>query len=406
METHKRKRDNWRQSLDESAELWQKGDDAGAIKVLELALENHPNNPLLMIQKYYMQAASRHKKGIHHIEMPESRSNDPTVSVIMASRGRNHVVQKSIGSVVNQTFGGWELVLVNYGEKEKDNEVASSFEDSRIRCMASDSSTMAGALNAGLQNARGEYITFLDDDDIYYENHIETLINAMEANPHAVLAYSNSPIFYYPDNLMSPQGVEENTGYRRFMAENADKTVDYDREIYRSHILFFSANVMIRKEALTHTGGFNEALSLGVDWELCLRLQGTGEFLRLPEPTPGQEPENTIFTSDISHHFSHFHNTLNMMNNEILLTGNSLKNRRGKRTVKALEKLLECEPEMLELINLKILLTEKKPYRYFKRLATVYKRQGDIPRFRALIKAAVRAAPYEVNLWSKLIWED
>lgn len=399
-------KDNWRQSLDESARLWRGGDESGAIKVVEEALDNFPENPLLRFQKHYMEAASRYKKGIPRIEMPEPGPDDPAVSVIMASRDRAHALRESIGSIVNQTFTGWELLLVNYGEGEKVKEIASRFEDPRIRCIASDSASMACALNAGLQNARGKYITFLDDDDIYYENHIETLINAMEANPRAVLAYSDSPIFYYPDNLMSLEGAEENSGYRRFLAENADKMVDYDREIYRSHVLFFSANVIIRREALADAGGFNEALSSGVDWELWLRLQGTGEFLRLPELAPGQKPENAIITSDTTHHLSHFYNIINTMNNEALLSGNSLKNRRGKKTIKALEKLLEHEPEMLDLINVKILLSENKPYRYFKRLAREFERQGNIPRKRALIKAAIRAAPYEVNLWSKLIRED
>lgn len=103
----------------------------------------------------------------------------PLVSVIVPAYNSEEYINECIQSVVNQTFTDWELIVVNDGSKDKTGEFAEQWKvrDSRIHVIHQKNGGVSKARNAGIDTARGTYITFLDSDDLMAPICLEALCN-------------------------------------------------------------------------------------------------------------------------------------------------------------------------------------------------------------------------------------
>jgi len=108
--------------------------------------------------------------------------NKPLFSIIIPTYNRAHMLQKAIESVLAQTYINWELIIVDDGSKDNTKEVVKSYYDERIRYIWQKNQERSVARNTGIKNAFGEYICFLDSDDVFLENHLETFYFALEQN--------------------------------------------------------------------------------------------------------------------------------------------------------------------------------------------------------------------------------
>ena len=99
----------------------------------------------------------------------------PLVSVIVPVYNLESCVSACLRSLQAQTFSDWEAVCVNDGSKDKSSEILHAFaaEDPRIRCLDRENGGVSSARNAGLEEARGEYICFLDGDDMLHPQFLE-----------------------------------------------------------------------------------------------------------------------------------------------------------------------------------------------------------------------------------------
>lgn len=81
----------------------------------------------------------------------------------------------AIDSVLSQTFTNWELIIVDDGSTDNTKEVVASYQDSRIRCIYQENAERSAARNKGIANANGEWICFLDSDDIFLPNYLSEI---------------------------------------------------------------------------------------------------------------------------------------------------------------------------------------------------------------------------------------
>jgi glycosyltransferase involved in cell wall biosynthesis len=113
----------------------------------------------------------------------------PQVSVIIPFFEREDFLREAVESVLNQTYRDWEIVLIDDGSSDTSPEIAQSFVadyPDRISFFQHPGNKNLGASasrNLGIQNARGRYITFLDSDDVFYEDTLERELLAFESNP-------------------------------------------------------------------------------------------------------------------------------------------------------------------------------------------------------------------------------
>lgn len=96
-------------------------------------------------------------------------------SIILPTFNRANLIQKAILSVVNQSCSDWELIIIDDGSTDNTEEVVLSFQDSRIKYFYQKNAERSVARNNGVRRARGEWICFLDSDDYFLSNHLESL---------------------------------------------------------------------------------------------------------------------------------------------------------------------------------------------------------------------------------------
>ncbi len=202
----------------------------------------------------------------------------PLVSIIVRTKDRPGLLRRAIKSIVAQTHRPIEIVLVNDGGADAPIDALTpllgdvsleyiGFEENRGRSIAA---------NEGIERARGDHIGFLDDDDIQYPDHVETLLSAMEED-NATVAYDQVQAVYYK--------------WPEADAEDLVKIRDshlYDSRFDGSRLLFenyIPLNALLFSAPLLKAHGFDESIEINEDWDLLIRLSERHSFRFTPRTT-------------------------------------------------------------------------------------------------------------------------
>ena len=115
----------------------------------------------------------------------------PVVSAIIPTYNFGRFLGEAIQSVLDQTFTDFELIVVDDGSTDDTREVVGSFNDSRIRYIYQENRGLPAARNTGIKASRGEYIAFLDSDDIWLTQNLELKVKSLDSHPDAGLVCSD-----------------------------------------------------------------------------------------------------------------------------------------------------------------------------------------------------------------------
>jgi teichuronic acid biosynthesis glycosyltransferase TuaG len=115
-----------------------------------------------------------------------------SVSIIMPAYNAEKYIEESILSAVNQTYRNWELIIINDGSTDNTRAIAEKFsnQDKRIKVVNQQNKRLGGARNTGIQNSTGEWIAFLDSDDLWEPAKLEKQIQATKAFPNVDVIYT------------------------------------------------------------------------------------------------------------------------------------------------------------------------------------------------------------------------
>jgi glycosyltransferase involved in cell wall biosynthesis len=112
----------------------------------------------------------------------------PLVSVVLPSYNRDYIVGKAIESVLEQAYKNWELIVVDDGSTDDTKKVVENYRDLRINYYYKKNAGPCAARNYGIEHAGGEWITYIDSDDILLPDCLRVMVERLGQNPEAVFA--------------------------------------------------------------------------------------------------------------------------------------------------------------------------------------------------------------------------
>lgn len=205
-------------------------------------------------------------------------------SVVIPLYNKAQSITATLNSVLVQSFQDFEIVLVNDGSTDESLAMAKKVQDPRIRIIDKENGGVSSARNRGIQEAKNEWIAFLDGDDLWMENHLETLCKMILKYP-TDKAFCTSYIRSIDD--ISQKGIDK-----------VEVINDYFVEAIKSHF-FWTSIVCINKSVFPEIGYFNELFSRGEDLDLWARVGRTLRIIRSKLITGiyVQEAENKVSLS-------------------------------------------------------------------------------------------------------------
>lgn len=203
-------------------------------------------------------------------------NNKPTVSVIVPTYNRPDTLAKALSSIINQTFQDFEIIVVNDAGEDVHAIVEEyNSKNNIIYISHEDNKGLAATRNTGILSARGKYIAYLDDDDIFYTDHLETLFNFLESNNDFQVAYTDANYSHQVE--VGKQYIEIN----REVKYSFD--FDYERILYENFVPIIC--IMHRKSCLNNSGNFDSSLRRLEDWDLLIRLSRKSKFAHIKNNT-------------------------------------------------------------------------------------------------------------------------
>ncbi|MCF0210540.1 MAG: glycosyltransferase family 2 protein [Bacteroidales bacterium] len=185
-------------------------------------------------------------------------------SLIIPLYNKENYIKETINSVLCQSFSDFELIVVDDGSKDNSVSVVKSINDERIQLYQKENAGVSIARNYGLNLAKGDFIAFLDADDLWHKDFLLNMSNLIKKYPEEK--------FFSTAQILDRNGVQEKITHKE------EKGEDYIIEDYCKERTFCRVNlcavgsVCIEKNLLQKVKGFCSGIKYGEDLDLWLRL--------------------------------------------------------------------------------------------------------------------------------------
>lgn len=181
------------------------------------------------------------------------------ISVIIPLYNKERQIRATLESVLRQSYTDYEIVVVDDGSTDGSASVVESIQDARLRLIRQENGGVSAARNRGIREAWGEYVAFLDADDLWESDFLKTL------HQLSVL-YPDCSVYACNYDFVSPDGTHRPTIIRRlpFTGEQGILS-NYFEVASCSHPPICSISLMVKKEAMQAIGGFPIGISHGED---------------------------------------------------------------------------------------------------------------------------------------------
>jgi len=178
-------------------------------------------------------------------------------SVIIPTYNRANTIGQAIQSVLAQTYGNYEIIVVDDGSSDNTEEVVRNIKSPKLLYYKKENGERAAARNFGIKKANGNYISFLDSDDVLYENHLEVASQFIKEKNN-------------PEIINLAFDMKNADGKVLALVDKMPPTVN-SKLIYGNTI---SCNGVLLRKDIAENNLFNEdrILSASEDWELWLRI--------------------------------------------------------------------------------------------------------------------------------------
>jgi glycosyltransferase involved in cell wall biosynthesis len=207
---------------------------------------------------------------LQKINWMNSPSVTPTVSVVMAVYNGARYVRQAIDSILDQTFAGFELVIVDDGSTDETPHILHSYQDTRLVLVKNEQNLgLARSLNRGIQVSQAKYIARQDADDISYPQRLETQVAVLDAHPEIGAVGTGA------------KWVDDNSRMLQVWPPPSDNA-EIQQTLLR-YCCLIHGSTMYRRCAVEELGGYDIAMRTGQDYDLWLRMSETWDLACLPD---------------------------------------------------------------------------------------------------------------------------
>jgi CMP-N-acetylneuraminic acid synthetase len=209
---------------------------------------------------------------------------NPLVTVYITNHNYGRFLRQAIESVVNQTYGRIEILIIDDGSTDGSREIVSQYAGlPNARVVLQENKGLNATNNVALRAARGDYFVRLDADDYMVPYAIAMMVALMEGNPDVGLVF---PDYYYVDEVGNIIGVESRH--------------DFDREVSLYDLPSHGACTMVRTEELRRLGGYNESFSCQDGYELWIKFILNSKVTNISKPLFYYRQHKSSLTRDES----------------------------------------------------------------------------------------------------------
>jgi len=197
----------------------------------------------------------------------------PMVTVVVPAYNQEDYIEETLQSILAQSFADYEVIVVDDGSEDGTGQVVSRIRDHRFHYVyQANSGRPACSRNRGVSLAKGEYVAFLDGDDLWVPDKLEKQLQLFQDHPEFGLVFSNAFNF-------------DEKGKRDLIVGKTISSGYLHPELFR-HNFIAGCTVMARKNCLDAAGGFNEGHDFIAveDYDLWLRMSRRCPFGYIDEP--------------------------------------------------------------------------------------------------------------------------
>lgn len=195
----------------------------------------------------------------------------PRVSIIIPAYNAMRYLPETLESALAQSFSDFEIIIINDGSTDDIKDWFLSVQDSRVRLISQPNQGKSVALNKGISQTSGDYIAFLDADDIWERAKLEKQVTCLEANPTVGLVYTWTAL-----------ADETGQATGRVLASHAEGQVW--KSLILKNILACGSTPMVRRQCFDVVGLFSTELPPAEDWDMWLRLAACYQFSVIKQP--------------------------------------------------------------------------------------------------------------------------
>ncbi|PIG95297.1 glycosyltransferase [Gloeocapsopsis sp. IPPAS B-1203] len=192
------------------------------------------------------------------------------VSIIIPAYNAEKTILTTIKSIQKQTCSNFELIVIDDGSTDKTCELLSTLSEPKLKVFSYKNGGLPVARNRGITHARGDYITFIDADDLWTPDKLELQLAALQESSEAGAAYSWTVFIDEEEKLLyagKPLFFEGNI-YPHLLVEN---------------FICSGSNILVRRQFIESTGEFDASLKSAEDWDYNIRLARQCHFVVVPK---------------------------------------------------------------------------------------------------------------------------
>ena len=201
----------------------------------------------------------------------------PKISVVIPVYNGEKTIRETIESVLAQTFTDFELIIIDDGSSDRTVEIIEEIIkkaikenlDQRIRLHSFPNKGLSATRNRGIRRSKGDYISFIDADDLWTPDKLAAQYLALQNTPTAAIAYSGTSRIDEHSKIL----------YNISLANLRGNVYNY---LLLKDIVGSGSNPLIERQALLDTGAFDESLWAAEDWDMWIKLSSKYEFIDVP----------------------------------------------------------------------------------------------------------------------------